>query len=333
MPMISVVMSVYNAEEYLDESIQSILNQTYKNFEFIIINDGSTDKSQDIINKYIEQDNRIIVINRENKGLPYSLNEGIVKSKGNYIARMDADDISMSNRFEEQIKFMEENQDIGICGTFIESFGKNINNRIQRYPLENAQLRPILLFTSCFAHPTVMIRKSILDKFNLKYNEEYKNSQDYELWVRLSKYTKVANISKVLLKYRIVDSSITSKTDIDHFNRYILIKNIFSNILKELNIQNSEKENRLHFIIGVNNRLEKEQVDLRVLNSYFVKISKANKQEKVFDEKELIIFLSRKFLIVLFYQLKQKNYISILKSLKSRLLYNAIYYMVSKKWK
>ncbi|HIP11775.1 MAG TPA: glycosyltransferase family 2 protein, partial [Arcobacter sp.] len=102
-PMVSVLLSVYNGEKYLDEAIESILNQTYQDFEFIIINDGSTDKSLEIIEKYKKEDNRIVVISRENKGLIYSLNEGISQAKGKYIARMDADDISLATRFEEQV--------------------------------------------------------------------------------------------------------------------------------------------------------------------------------------------------------------------------------------
>jgi len=114
---VSIVMSVYNAQKYLDEAIESILNQTYSNFEFIIINDGSTDKSLEIIENYAKKDSRIIVINRENKGLIYSLNEGIRKANGKYIARMDADDISLPQRLEKQVEFMEKNKNIGICGT------------------------------------------------------------------------------------------------------------------------------------------------------------------------------------------------------------------------
>ena len=122
-------MSVYNGEKYLAEAIKSILNQTYKNFEFIIVNDGSKDNSVEIIKNYMKKDNRIVLIDRENKGLPYSLNEGISIAKGQYIARMDADDISLSNRFEKQIKYMEENK-IDVCGSYIKLFGDNTKEQI-----------------------------------------------------------------------------------------------------------------------------------------------------------------------------------------------------------
>ena len=105
--LVSVILPVYNAQKYLEEAIESIINQTYTNFEFIIIDDGSGDNSLNIINKYQKQDSRILVITRENKGLVYTLNEGINQAKGKYIARMDADDISLSNRFEKQIELLE----------------------------------------------------------------------------------------------------------------------------------------------------------------------------------------------------------------------------------
>jgi len=152
-PLISVVLSVYNAEKYLVEAIKSILNQTFKDFEFIIINDGSTDKSLEIIESYQKEDERIILISRENKGLIASLNEGIEKAKGKYIVRMDADDISLSTRFEEQVKIMEENQNIGLCGTSVIVFGNNIKNDVWKLSKDDKTIKTELLFSSPLFHP------------------------------------------------------------------------------------------------------------------------------------------------------------------------------------
>lgn len=200
-PLISVVMSVYNGEKYLVEAIDSVLSQSYNNFEFIIINDGSTDSSIDIINEYANKDNRIVVIDRENKGLPYSLNEGITKAKGEYIARMDADDICLPDRFEKQLKYINENN-LDLCGTFIEKFGDNIKNHILKHPLEHNDIKFRLLFTSSFAHPTVMIKKEVFHK--VQYKSIYKVAQDYQLWVDIvNAEFKVGNLPEVLLKYRV----------------------------------------------------------------------------------------------------------------------------------
>jgi len=200
-PFISVVMSVYNGEKYLAEAIESILNQTYKNFEFIIVNDGSRDKSIDIIKEYRTKDNRIVLIDRENKGLPYSLNEGISIAKGKYIARMDADDISLPERFEKQIEYMNA-KSLDVCGSYIKLFGENKKEYIIEYPLHDEDIRFSLLFFSSLAHPTVMFKKEVFDK--VKYRVDYKVAQDYQLWCDIVHADfKIGNIPEVLLNYRV----------------------------------------------------------------------------------------------------------------------------------
>jgi glycosyltransferase involved in cell wall biosynthesis len=199
-PLISVVMSVYNGKKYLAEAIESILNQTYKNFELIIVNDGSKDNSIEIIKSYMNQDNRIVLIDRENKGLPYSLNEGISIAKGEYIARMDADDISLPERFEKQIDFMQKNK-LDVCGSHIKRFRDNKKERIIKNPVTNEDIRFSLLFFSSLAHPTVMFKKEVFDK--VKYHIDYKVAQDYQLWCDIANANlKMGNISEVLLNYR-----------------------------------------------------------------------------------------------------------------------------------
>lgn len=209
-PLVSVVMSVFNSEKYLVEAIESILNQTYTNFEFIIINDGSTDSSLEIIQEYMKKDERIVLISRENKGLPYSLNEGIEKAKGKYIARMDADDISLLTRFEDQLKFLEE-KDLDICGTNIQLFNEDYTYKVWNYPQNDSSIKFILMFMSSFAHPTVIMKKNIFQK--VKY-QEYKTSQDYRLWcdIAINGY-KMGNIDKVLLKYRYHTEQISKKNN------------------------------------------------------------------------------------------------------------------------
>ncbi|HAS7841575.1 TPA: glycosyltransferase family 2 protein, partial [Vibrio cholerae] len=140
-PKISVVMSVYNGEKYLGEAIDSILKQTFSDFEFIIINDGSTDKTLEIIKSYMKKDDRIVLVSRENKGLIVSLNEGLDLAKGQYIARMDADDISIKSRFEKQIEFLDSNPDIGVCGTWVEVFGENIKSKKWKMPTQDPDLK------------------------------------------------------------------------------------------------------------------------------------------------------------------------------------------------
>jgi glycosyltransferase involved in cell wall biosynthesis len=216
-PLTSVVMSVYNGEKYLSEAIESVLNQTDKDFEFIIINDGSIDKSLEIIERYTAYDIRIVLINRENKGLVYSLNEGVSIAKGEYIARMDADDICLPTRFEEQINYMNNNN-LCLCGSWIEAFNEADVVDIWKYPESHKDNVFRLFFMSSFAHPSVMMRKNVFKE--LKYKNEV--AEDYRLWCDIvNKGFNIGNIQKVLLKYRIHENQITqlkSKELVDSSN-------------------------------------------------------------------------------------------------------------------
>tara|TARA_R110001599_G_scaffold11371_1_gene54245 strand:- start:5681 stop:6667 length:987 start_codon:yes stop_codon:yes gene_type:complete len=312
-------MAAYNAQEYLDESIESILNQTYENFEFIIINDGSTDGTLKIIKNYMLKDCRIILISQDNHGLPYSLNTGINVAKGKYIARMDADDISILTRLGEQVCFMEASPEIGVCGTWAEVFGTE--SRTIKHPLHHNELKARLLFNVCFAHPSVMIRREVLQKHNISYDLEYVNSQDYKLWSELVDVTKFANIPKVLLKYRSSSTSITSITDKCKLAlRYELLSNIFTKTLDEINLDEVNRNNKLHFILGLKDRIQSAEPDYKEINKYFNCIVKANAATKYFDGKSLKRELSFRFISVFYFNIRKINF-SASNALLSRFFY------------
>jgi glycosyltransferase involved in cell wall biosynthesis len=207
-PLVSVVMPVYHADEYLPEAIESIMNQKFRDFEFIIICDDPSEKTKEIIDKYQNTDKRINAIYQKREGLVASLNKGFSMARGKYIARMDADDISLPQRFEGQVKFLENHQDIGICGTGILMKYHFINKK-WLYPSDDASIKAKLLFSSPFAHPTIMIRRDILSKVEIVYDPEYKHAEDYELWVRCSEFTRFANLKIPLLVYRLNKSNIS----------------------------------------------------------------------------------------------------------------------------
>jgi glycosyltransferase involved in cell wall biosynthesis len=195
---ISVLMPVYNSEKHIAEAIQSILNQTFTDYEFIIINDGSTDKTVEIIREY--DDPRIKLIdNTKNQGLIAVLNQGIDLAQGEYIARMDADDISLPTRFEKQIAFMDVHPDVGVLGTWVLKFG-DCKNHIRKRKKKVGLWQ--LVTCAIVVHPTTMLRKSLFDKYNLRYDPEYVACEDYDLWARASRYTTIANLQEVLLHYR-----------------------------------------------------------------------------------------------------------------------------------
>lgn len=329
--LISVVMSVFNAQSYIQEAIESILTQTYENFELIIINDGSTDKSLELIESYKKNDNRIIIVSRENEGLIASLNLGCKLAQGKYIARMDADDVSSPDRFEQQVRFLEMNSEIGVCGSWCEVFGNHSLSHRWKMPQCDEELRVRLLFSVPFAHPSIMMRKELLEQYGLFYKSKYKNAEDYKFWLDLSQYTKFANIPKVLLRYRYLESSVSRQADLEQDDRFKTISSIFCKVLINLGIENTEKENRLHFTIGLNKRIEKEDIDLSFLDSYLTKIINANKTASYFDERYLLKFLSRKFLIVVYYLFKRRKY-QVVNTLRSKYLYIGILSILSSVW-
>jgi glycosyltransferase involved in cell wall biosynthesis len=206
-PFISVVLPVYNAALYLDEAIQSILNQTFTDFELLIFNDASTDDSDKIIRSY--SDSRIIYEKMDShSGLVLLLNKGLEQAKGKYIARMDADDICMPTRFEEQVAFMESNPIVGICGTWFENFGKL--SGIVKQPILEEEVQLSFFSGTPLGHPTVMMRRSMLEQFHLRYNNDFLYNEDYELFERASAHFAIINIPKVLLQYRKHSTQITS---------------------------------------------------------------------------------------------------------------------------
>lgn len=194
LPLISVIMPVYNRENYVAKAIESVLNQTYRNFEFIIIDDGSTDSSVNIIENYAEQDDRIkLTCNKENKGIYFSRNLGNSLSKGEFIAVMDSDDICLPARFEKQLEYFVSHPNIDVLGTQSVEIDHN-GNRLQnnKYPLTYGQVRWDLIFGRSLCHPSLMLRKNCFDKSGIKYAEK-QVSQDYDLLVRLSHLVNIEN--------------------------------------------------------------------------------------------------------------------------------------------
>ncbi|CAH6803352.1 Glycosyl transferase [Vibrio chagasii] len=215
-PLVSVVMPCYNSEDFLNDAINSILDQSYKNIEFIIIDDGSTDRSRDIITSYTDQ--RIVYLeNEENMGLIDTLNKGCSIANGKYIARFDSDDICLKSRIELQVSYMENHTDVGMVGMYADTI--NEHGKIQKKKYRPQIKHDDIIKSSCvfcqFIHPTVMIRKSILDDFSLNYSHKAKHAEDYFLWSQIAKVARVSNIDQVGLLYRIHSKSVSHRFNED----------------------------------------------------------------------------------------------------------------------
>ncbi len=210
-PIISVVLPVFNGAKYLHEAVDSILSQTFKNFELIVINDGSIDRTQEILEEYRDSDPRVVLISRENRGLVASLNEGVVISRGEWIARMDADDIALPHRFERQLQWLEETG-ADICGSWVRFFGTK-DNRILKHAECDDAIKIELLFCCAFAHPTVVIKSEKIK--SLRYDNFWDKAEDYELWTRAAcNGWKMTNVPEVLLMYRQHDRQISNASSI-----------------------------------------------------------------------------------------------------------------------
>jgi len=211
-PLVSVVMPAYNAEKYISEAIESVLNQTFKDFEFIIIDDASTDRSFEIIKKYESLDSRISVLsNPENLNVARSRNRGISISKGKYVANMDADDISKPTRINDQVNYLELNQDVDICiGNIgvIDGEGRFQYTRI--YPLTDSALKSKVFRYNPFPNPTIFCRKYVYEKIG-GYDSSFILNEDFDFWLRAGTQFKFGNCGKIVLDYRVVEGSASHK--------------------------------------------------------------------------------------------------------------------------
>ncbi|HSJ68103.1 MAG TPA: glycosyltransferase family 2 protein [Anditalea sp.] len=213
--LVSVLMPAYNVEKFLNESIDSILNQTFKDFDFYIINDGSTDRTEEIILSY--SDPRIKYIrNEKNIGYIKSLNKGLELINSKYIVRMDSDDVSQLDRLEKQVQYMEDNNQVAVCGSSIIKFKENPStaSRITQVITDAKILAFSSIFYTSIYHPSVIIRNDLLKNNNITYQEKYYYAEDKAIWLDISEYGLLSNVDEPLLYYRIHDKQVSSQFSI-----------------------------------------------------------------------------------------------------------------------
>lgn len=263
-------MPVYNREQYLRESIESILNQTFKDFEFIIVDDQSTDSSWQIIQEYATKDSRIVAVkNTGKKGCYPARNYGHKLAKGQYIAVMDSDDIALPERFQTQFNFMEQNPDIDFCGAFVKNFG--IHNNIIELPENHEEIRDTLFFYCCIGNGTVIFKKNL----NIEYSTEFNCSEDYELWCREIDKVKFANIQKVLLLVRTHENQISTATK---KNQYEVANKIRRKNLKKIGINLSTEEQKIYNDFFSDQFIPQNIDEMTAVLNIFEKISAAGKK-------------------------------------------------------
>lgn len=284
---VTVLMPVYNGERYLKEAIDSILSQTRKDFDFLIINDGSTDSSEEIIKSY--HDPRITLVNHDkNRGLVEALNQGLDLACGDYVARMDCDDVSLPSRLEKQVCFMDKNKDVGVCGTWIKFIG---TNRIKKYPVSHESIKFNYLYSCPIAHPTIMIRKSIFAANNIKYDDNYKHAEDYELWSRTMNTFCFANIPEVLLHYRKHDEQVTNIHSKEQTDKRIKIRAKY--LSDQLGLSQNDKKDIARWLY-LDEYLPSEDM-LIGTDILLEKMTIANTDKKVFKETDFNKYLAERW--------------------------------------
>lgn len=276
-PMVTILLPVYNGSKYLAEAIESMLAQTFADFEFLIINDGSTDNTGEIISSHA--DNRIrLITHTQNQGLVTALNHGLAEARGTYIARMDADDISAPDRLEKQFAYMEQHPEIAALGTGIATFGRE--NHQEWRPLLPDEVHCHLLFHSTLAHPSVMLRRSVLERFSLYYDDAYKHAEDYKLWVQLSRHAQLANVPEVLLYYRVHDEQISLQKNQEQKATASLIQ---LEQLRSMGFEPTIDEFRIHYLLSQGS-LTPNPDFVTVAAAWLVKLRTANTISGYFPE-------------------------------------------------
>lgn len=208
MAKVSVILPIYNAETHLDEAIKSVLHQTYQNVELILIDDASSDQSRDIALRYIGANVKLIE-NFENVGVAESLNRAISHCNGKYVARMDADDICLPTRLEKQVRFLEDRSQVGVCGTWVKHIGR-YEGVLEKKPVGSQCIKAFMTLDNPIMHPTVMMRRSVLNEFDFRYDASFERCEDFDLWERISQIVDIDNIPEPLLEFRVHETSVTA---------------------------------------------------------------------------------------------------------------------------
>jgi len=280
-PKVSIVMPVYNREKYVAFAIESILNQSFRNFEFIIVNDGSSDKTSEILSSYI--DTRIKIINNDqNKGIVFSRNIGIKNAIGEYISMFDSDDIALPNKLELQIKFLEKKSDFAMVGSWVKMIDENDKLLKTKWKLTASykKIPAILLFRNYFVQSTVLLRQNCIPK--ALYTKDFDIVEDYKMWFDISIKYKVANLQNYLVLYRIHSGNISDNNE-KHINNE---KKLFNYIFKYLDIDISDSELESHYLIKNNKKISNTNQFIEI-EKWLIKILSKNKVLKIYNQRVL----------------------------------------------
>lgn len=279
-PLVTVLMPIHNGEAFVAGAVESILGQTFRDFEFLIIDDGSTDRSVAIIDGY--GDSRIRLVRNERRiELIRTLNRGLGLASGKYVARMDADDISLPERLEKQIAFLEAYPEVGACGTWVATMGDR-DAEVWGYPESSGEIRCRLLFDAALAHPSICMRREAFARHALRYDEAYPSAEDYQLWRTASEKFPLANIGEVLLRHRIHSESVSQRC---RDQQEATVRCIHRESLIRLGLAPSEDELFVHRWVATG-RPADGALHLRDVGVWLEKLLRANSDRGVYPRDD-----------------------------------------------
>lgn len=286
-PKLSVVMAVHNGLPYMEEAVDSILRQTFVDYEFIVVDDASTDGSAEALAAC--RDGRLrLITNERNLGLTKSLNRALELSQGEYLARMDHDDLSLPLRLSAQVEFLDANSEIDVLGTWAQTLGAQ-PEQIWRYPLNDDEIRCELLFHSVLVHSSVVWRRSTFERHNLRYDPDIARAQDYDLWARAAPYVRFANLGRVLHRYRIHSQQVGAQHSAEQQS---VADEVRRRQLVALGLEPSQRELDLHNDISTW-RFPPRSERLREVEAWLLRLWSANQTSLLYAPNALDKVLER----------------------------------------
>ncbi|MBI5912305.1 MAG: glycosyltransferase [Betaproteobacteria bacterium] len=273
-PRVAVLLPVYNGAKYIAEAVRSVLTQTFADFELIVIDDGSTDCSAEVLEGFSDTRLRVIRFS-ENRGLVAALNHGIRESRSELIARMDADDICMPTRFERQVDFLDSHPKVALCGTWTRQFGDN--SFVRRPPVEAKQIRARMFLGWAMDHPSIMLRRSFLELHDLAYDDDFKHVEDFDLFLRAAELGDLANLPEILLRTRAhaEETSVVHEIEQVQTEALLLVR-----VLRKLMPEVTKEEEEFHLQI-LNNPVEVS--DLPKVEQWLFRLDQINRDRGQYD--------------------------------------------------
>lgn len=293
-PAISVLMPAYNAGAHLADAIRSVLEQSFTDFELIIINDGSSDNTVAVLSQFSSESRLRLIHNERNLGLIATLHRGMAECRAPLIARMDADDICDPRRFERQAALLRDRPDIDIVGGAIRFFGNISHPNVFQFPVTHESIHPAMLFFCSLAHPALMFRRELVERDLFRYDDAFRHAEDYHLWSRLLLQVRAANLPELVLHYRLHKTQVSSGQGDDQYEASLRVRR---EMLGEAGVKLTDTDIALHESVILERPMSRPDY-LEALAAWFGKIEDCNHKSEYWNTTALHDLLRAKFLEV-----------------------------------